>query len=245
MYSTSWYKRLLRPLGIEIKRFDFGLDIWADLSELFRRTPPNVLFDIGANCGQTSMQLARIMPKAKIFAFEPNPNVYPELKHHIARLPQVTAFQMALGGEETVIPLNICGSPLNTSVLHYSREDGTDRVIQQVEVAMDTVDHFCAAHGIESIDLLKSDVQGYDLKVLQGAKGLLETGRVQAVLCEANFHKLYDGQCSFEEIYVYLKLCGFYLAGFYDPVRENAYHIHWVDALFVRPEHFGKRFPGK
>jgi FkbM family methyltransferase len=245
MYSTSWYKRILRTLGVEIKHFDFGLDPWADLSELFRGKQAKVLFDVGANRGQTSLQMAAILPGAKILAFEPNPEVFPELQRAVADLPQVTAHPIAFGAEQTRIPLNICASSLNTSLLHYSREDGKDRIVQQVEVAVDTVDHFCIEHGIDSIDLLKTDVQGYDLKVFQGAKGMLETGRIHAVFCEVNFHKLYDGQCSFEEIYAYLKSYGFYLSGFYDAVREDAYHIYWVDALFVRPPHFGKRLPRK
>jgi len=245
MYSTSWYKRLLRPLGIEIKRFDFGLDVWADLSDLFRRKQAKVLFDIGANSGQTSMQLAAILPAPKIMAFEPNPNVFQELQRNIAHMRQVMAIPLALGEAQTQIPLNICGSAMNTSVLRYSREDGTDRIVRKVEVEMDTVDHFCLENGIESIDLLKSDVQGYDLKVLQGAKWSLERRRVQAVLCEVNFAKMYDGQCTFEELYAYLNNYGFSLSGFYDAVREDAYHIHWVDALFIRPEYFGKRLPRK
>jgi FkbM family methyltransferase len=245
MYSTSWYKRILRPLGVEIKRFDFGLDVWADLGELFRRKQAKVLFDIGANSGQTSMQLAAILPGAKIMAFEPNPDVFPELQRNLARLPQAMAIPLALGEAQTQILLNICGSALNTSVLQYAREGGTDRIVGKVEVAMDTVDHFCLENGIESIDLLKSDVQGYDLKVLQGARWLLEKGRIQAVLCEVNFAKMYDGQCTFEELYAYLKGYGFCLSGFYDAVREDAYHIHWVDALFVRPEYFGTRVARK
>ena len=241
MYSTSWYKRILRPLGIELKRFDYGLDAWADLNELFRLKPAKVVFDVGANRGQTSLQLARILPGAKILTFEPNPNIFPELQKNTLHLEQVTANQMALGNEQTRITLNITGSPLNTSLLNYSRTDGTDRIVQKTEVTMDTVDHFCMEHGIESIDLLKTDVQGYDLNVFQGAEGLLEKDRIHAVFCEVILHKIYDGQCSFEEMCACLGKYGFLLSGFYDAIREDAYHIHWMDALFIRPEYFGKR----
>jgi FkbM family methyltransferase len=244
MYSTSWYKRILRPLGVEIKRFDFGLDIWPDLVELLGRSHAKVLFDVGANRGQTSIQLAAILPEPNIFAFEPNPKMFAELERNIAGLDKVKAFQLAFGDEQGTVSLNICGDPLNTSVLKYAREGGTDRIVEKVEVPMDTVDHFCAEHGIESIDLLKTDVQGYDLNVFKGAKRLFEKERVHAVFCEVIFQKMYEGECSFEEIYAYLKSYGFRLSGFYDVVREDAYHIHWVDALFVRPEHFGKR-PGR
>ena len=121
MYSTSWYKRLLRPLGIEIKRFDFGLDPWADLGELFRGKKPGVLFDVGANRGQTTLQMASLFPGSRIMAFEPSPDVFPDLQRRIAHLPQVTATRSALGEAQTQIPLNICGSSLNTSLLRYAR----------------------------------------------------------------------------------------------------------------------------
>ncbi|MEI8340779.1 MAG: FkbM family methyltransferase [Verrucomicrobiota bacterium] len=245
MYSTRWYKRVLRNFGIELKRFEFGLDAWADLDELFRQHPAKTVFDVGANCGQTSLQLATTLPGAKIVAFEPNPNLFPELQSNLAHLPLVTTAQMALGNEQTRITLNITGSPLNTSLLNYTRQDGTDRVVQKADVAMDTVDHYCTEHGIESIDLLKTDVQGYDLNVFKGAEGLLEKGRIHAVFCEVIFHKIYDGQCSFEEIYACLAKNGFRLCGLYDAVREDSFHIHWVDALFIRPDYFGKRFSRK
>jgi FkbM family methyltransferase len=241
MYSTSWYKRILRPLGVEVKRYDFGLDPWADLASLFRTKRPKLVFDVGANLGQTSIQMTATLPSAKILAFEPNPKIFPDLQRNIAGYPQVTAYPVAFGAEQSQTLLNICGSSLNSSVLRYSREDGNDQIVDKVEVSMDTIDHFCAGRGIESIDLLKSDVQGYDLKVLQGARGLLEAGRIYAVFCEMNFHKLYEGQCSFEDLYAYLKGYGYFLCGFHDVVREEAWHIHWADALFIRPEHFGKR----
>jgi FkbM family methyltransferase len=241
MYSTSWYKRLLRRAGIEIKHFDYGLDPWADLEELFRRKRAGMMFDVGANRGQTSLQLARIAPEAKVMAFEPNPEIFPELEKNVARLSRVKAMQLAFGNEAGRVALNICGSSLNSSVLRYAREDGTDRIVREVEVAMDTVDRFCAERGIGAIDLLKTDVQGYDLKVFEGAKGMFAGEKIHAVFCEVNFHKMYDGQCSFEELYGFLTRHGFCLSGFYDAVREAGYHIHWMDALFVKPEWFGKR----
>jgi FkbM family methyltransferase len=241
MYSTSWYKRLFRTFGVEIKRFEFGLDPWADIKSIFHARPPELLFDVGANRGQTSVQLATILPDPKIMAFEPNPNVFSELQRSVARFPQVSPVQMALGEQKRRITLNLCASSVNSSVLRYSREDGADRIVDTVEVEMNTLDHFCAERGIESIDLLKTDVQGYELEVFKGAKSMLESNGIQAVFCEVNIHKLYDGQCSFEEIYTYLKGYGFNLCGFYSIVREDGWHIHWADALFIRPEHFGKR----
>ena len=228
-------------MGIELKRFDYGMDPWADLPVLFRKKPAKIVFDVGANCGQTSIQLSKLFPNANLWAFEPNPNIFPQLKQNTAPLKQVTALPMALGNRQTNMTLHITGSHLNTSLLNYTREDGTDRVVENVEVPVDTLDHFCQQHHIDSIDLLKTDVQGYDKQVLEGARELFEKNRVHAVFCEINIHKIYEDQCTFEEVYSYLTQFGFRLSGLYDLIREESFHIHWFDALFIRPEHFPKR----
>jgi len=238
MYSTPWYKRILRPLGIEVKRFAFGLDAWPDLATLFDRRRAQVIFDVGANRGQTSRQLTSTLPGAKIWAFEPNPSIFSELQRNVADLENVTTVNMALGDSQTQARLKITGSSLNTSLLTYSREDGTDRIIQEVDVPVSTLDKFCSEHGIDSVDLLKTDVQGYDLRVLQGAEQMLQAGRIHAVFSEVLFRHIYDGQCNFEDVYRYLMPFGFRFCGFYDGIREKDFHLHWADALFIRPESF-------
>lgn len=42
-----------------------------------------------------------------------------------------------------------------------------------VNVPMITIDHYCEKHGIKSIDLLKIDVEGYDVHVIEGAMSML------------------------------------------------------------------------
>lgn len=238
MYSTSWYKKLLRPLGIELKRFAFGMDPWADLSLLFERNPAKVIFDVGANRGQTSLQLASLCLEAKIWAFEPNPNLFPKLEKKVSRYERIMPMQMALGDRQTTLPLHIMGSDLNSSLLHYAREDGQDRMVQTVEVPVTTLDLFCKEKRIAPINLLKTDVQGFDLQVMKGAQGLFERDQIHAVFCEINIHKMYEHQGSFEETYAFLFANGFRLCGLYDLIREKGFHIHWCDALFIRPEHF-------
>lgn len=241
MYSTPWHKRLLRPFGIEVKRFQFGLDPWADLSELFLKKPPKVIIDAGANRGQSSRQLAALFPAAKIYAFEPNPAIFPQLQEAVRDLAAVAPFQMALGDRPETTTLKITGSPLNTSLLTYSREDGTDRVVKEVEVKVETLERFCQTHSLGSIDLLKSDVQGFDLRLFQGAGSLLTAGRIQAIFTEVLFHPIYQEQANFQEILAFLLGHGFRFCGFYDAIRERDFHIQWADALFVRPEYFAGR----
>jgi FkbM family methyltransferase len=43
-------------------------------------------------------------------------------------------------------------------------------VVAETPVTVTTLDEYCAANGIERIDLLKNDTQGYELEVLRGAE---------------------------------------------------------------------------
>ena len=197
---------------------------------------------MGANSGQTSLQLASLFPEADLWAFEPNPNILPALKRNTAHLKKARVLPMALGSEQANMTLHVTGCDLNTSLLRYEREDGADSVVQKVEVPVDTLDHFCAQEGIDSIGLLKTDVQGYDLHVMEGGRSLLEQNRVHAIFCEIYIHKAYEGQRTFLETYSFLEKYGFRLCGLYDLIREQSFHVQWFDALFIRPDDFPKRF---
>lgn len=238
MYSTPFYKRLLRRFGIEIKRFHFGQDPWADLVTLLHGRRGATLFDVGANVGQTCLQLAAFFPNASIHAFEPNPEIFERLASNISRSPSISAWNMALGDAPGRLPLKVTGSSLNTSLLSYSRVDGSDRVIREVEAPVETLDYFCAARGIQSIDLLKCDAQGFDLKVFRGGEKLFRDRLVDAVFCEVMFREIYAGQCYFEDIHACMNEHGFKFCGFYDIVREGEFRIHWADALYILPERF-------
>ena len=48
------------------------------------------------------------------------------------------------------------------------------------------MDTFCSEHSIDNIDLLKTDVEGFDLVVLQGSRLMLQKRAVKFVLVEFN-----------------------------------------------------------
>jgi FkbM family methyltransferase len=59
--------------------------------------------------------------------------------------------------------------------------------------------------------LIKIDVQGYEDKVIRGGEKLI--GRAKVLIIEASFHKLYEGQPLFDEIYSSLREIGFRYIG--------------------------------
>ena len=98
-----------------------------------------------------------------------------------------------------------------------------------------TVDSFCRDRNIGTIDILKSDTQGYDLEVFKGCRRMIEENRIRMVYSEVTFSNHYRGQPSFDEVFRFLLDRRFALVAFY------TFHFQerlagWTDALFINRE---------
>jgi FkbM family methyltransferase len=237
--AATLLKRFLRGFGVELKRTAYGLDPWLDLEALLAPTREPTILDIGANLGQTTRQLAAISPGARIWAFEPNSEIFPELVRNVAGLPRVTPVNAALGAAEATASLKVTGASVNASLLAYNRPTGIDSVKKELSVSVKTLDDFAEKEHLANIHLLKTDTQGYDLQVLSGAARMFRERRIRAVFAEVLFTRFYQEQAEFHEIYALLHGHGLRLSGFYNIARETGLDIDWADALFVLPEERG------
>jgi FkbM family methyltransferase len=104
------------------------------------------------------------------------------------------------------------------------------------EVKVDSLDNYAAANKINRIDILKMDVQGYELHVLQGAKDILSQQKVDLIYSEIWFTAAYQGQALYEDIALYLRNFGYCTFGIYNTHWDTAIHGRnlWGDAIFVK-----------
>ena len=66
---------------------------------------------------------------------------------------------------------------------HHSLGDtSVSPTVEKIDVEVDTVDRYCASNGIERIDFLKIDVEGFEEDVLRGATTMLKRKSVGIVL---------------------------------------------------------------
>jgi len=79
----------------------------------------------------------------------------------------------------------------------------------QIAVPVVTLDDFCAEQGIEAVDYLHADVQGFELPMLRGAAKLLSEGRIGVLLTEVCFDPLYHGQSRYHEVCAALDRYGY------------------------------------
>lgn len=112
-----------------------------------------------------------------------------------------------------------------------------------IDIETTTIEAFCQKEGITEIDFLKVDVQGADLKVLQGAKEILESC-VLAIQAEVLFCELYQNQPLFGDVDRFLREREFTLFSLPVAFRHrqvspivseiNPGQLLWGDAVYIR-----------
>jgi FkbM family methyltransferase len=141
-----------------------------DLLQLSRWVHPGaVVFDIGANFGYYSISLASAMQRAgHIFAFEPCKMTFSRLSTNIA-----------LNHLESLITAIPCGLSESRGLAYLDQIDGNSGAatlsahVEGEAIEVDTLDHFCEANDVHGVDVIKVDVEGSELRVIEGARATL------------------------------------------------------------------------
>lgn len=160
----------------------------------------NHILDIGAWVGTWSMAMNKYC--GRVVAFEPDPLHYECLVKNVTE--DIETHQLAVGQENKMISL--------------SNDDFTQsrRVVGEGTIPMVTVDSL----SIDDVDLIKIDVEGYEMEVLKGATETLKN--IQYLMIELNNNTKKYGSSN-AEIERYLLKTGF---------RELM--SHWPDKVYYR-----------
>jgi FkbM family methyltransferase len=123
-----------------------------------------VVVDGGANIGIYSEFLSRCVgPTGVVHSFEPSPENFKHLREATQRLPNVRANCAAIGAKSGVAQLYVSDA-LNVDHRVYASSEELRRAISIEMLALD--DYFQPG---ETVDLIKLDLQGYELHALRGA----------------------------------------------------------------------------
>ena len=235
--------RILKPLiGYEITRVEFGRDLWSDVKTILAADEIKTVFDVGANEGQSARAFLRHFPAAQIYSFEPTPATFQALRHFAQTQPRVTPVNQALGEAPGKVELNENAFHQTNSILPAnlrSEEYLGAWVIncqRKIEVQMTTLDAYCRQESVTGIDLLKMDVQGFELFVLKGAQEFLSTRRIGCIVLEVSFISLYENQASPQDLITLLAGHRYDLMGFYDFAHSATKRLMWCEMLFA-PHH--------
>jgi len=127
-----------------------------------------VIIDVGANVGIFSKLSRDLYPQASIYSIEPIINTFECLKKNFENDSRVQIFNMALGDSKRKQRMSF--SNQNSEI---SKIDSKGNII----VDMQSLDEFVRINKIKKIDLLKIDTEGFEQRVLLGAKEALAITR--------------------------------------------------------------------
>ncbi len=176
------------------------------------------IVDIGANRGQFTLISRRVFPKARIYSFEPLEEPAKIFKQIFDKDPEIYLFPYAIGKAKTTAAIHVTKDDDSSSLLPITKTQSnmfpgaTEKETRQVLVS--PLSQLIDPASIPSASLLKIDVQGYELDVLQGCEDVLQ--KFSHLYIECSFIELYEGQALAHQIIAWLEQRNFILSGIHN-----------------------------
>jgi FkbM family methyltransferase len=232
----------IQMLGFELRprpRPWWVNDPWLAQRRLLRGVPHPVIFDVGANMGQTLENYAAVFPTATIHSFEPFPESFRNLQETASRYDGAVAHELALAdaaGERTFF-VNPEWHTRNSLLprpadgRRYYRAGA--ELAPTLTVRAETLDAFCAEHAVDHINILKLDVQGGETLVLRGAQGLLSREAIDLIFTEVMFVPHYEGGPLFHHLWQQLEEKRYSFFNLFDIIVATNGQLRYANGLFL------------
>jgi FkbM family methyltransferase len=218
------------------------------MSRIKERHPdfvPRTIVDVGANRGDWTVGVRSVFPTANFFMLEASPDKDAVLKDVISshftnedtnsgRAGYSIAVMSASANE--TIPFFQGGDTGNSMFRENTHYYENDTPVMRISSTLD-LEVEASFVDIETVDILKIDVQGAELMVLRGGPKVLEAATF--VQLESGSIEYNAGGCCFYEIDEILRSHGFYLYDIgelaYNPTFFKTSGVGQFDILYVKP----------
>ena len=200
--------------GIDLHIFLFGNFQDHIFNHKLYQLPKNaVIFDIGANIGDTTLNFAKLVKQGKVYAFEPTDYAWQKLIRNVSLNPSLY---------HRIIPYKVFiadETKDNSDLIAYSswKVDSHDKKshpyhgglpMSATNTASITLDDFCTREKISRVDLIKIDTDGHECSVLKGAIKTLSMHK-PAIIFEISQYTLIEEGKTFEWLWHLLSSVGY------------------------------------
>ncbi len=163
----------LRPRisGVEKKLFLSG-EYEPDVRSMIKQTlvPGDVAVDIGAHIGHhTATMLQRVGPSGRIFALEPAPDRFAMITRNFGNRSNVQILQVGASDEDSKALLS--DTPRRSPFVSSTPTDHT------IEIRTITIATLMKEKSVQTIDLIKIDIEGHECKAIMGAAPCIDSIR--------------------------------------------------------------------
>ena len=241
--NLALYKIRLRKLFVSLthpscwRGLSIGVAPSVEHLSVLRSLKVDGIIDVGANRGQFTLACRLAKPGIPVVAFEPIPDEARTFRKVHGQATHVTLIESALGESTDTATLHLSKSADSSSLLPIGQRQTeyfrNTAEVGTIMVRVQRLDDLSAHWHGRSSQLLKLDVQGYELNVLRGSVKTLEL--CNYVYAECSEVELYEGQALKQEVSDFLKSCGFIETGFFNAEFKDSQLIQ-ADYLFEKSE---------
>ena len=242
---------ILNIFGISIEKIDPELknrlsfdDIYKNIFKIYDKP---IIFDIGANQGQSIDRFSRLFNNPIIHAFEPIKFEYEHLIRKYKKNKNIILNNFAVGDKEETNTIYVAKKTGNSSfykINHNSKwlkkrseqfnTSPENYAKNKQKVKVTTIDKYCRINNIQNIDLLKIDTQGYENKILSGSKKILKKNIISIIETEIIFDNTYQKYLTFSDIEKFLLPNNFRFCGL-NTINNNLFEglLFSADLMYV------------
>lgn len=226
------------------------------LENLHRLLYPGIIFVvIGANIGKYPFVANKILKKSSIYAIEPEPFRFSKLKENcqkweILSSNSLYALQIAMSAHDGQTSFYITNSPVSGGFFQRDISELKEQQNSTVKWEEITVDSYKMDTLFKAIepDLIRIDIRGSELQVLQGSTNILKQGKAK-FLIELNHNNSPENQKNNVDVYNFMNSFGYSPKDFYGQVlfiNPKKSLIHGVKRIYrqIIPESFRRQIKG-
>ncbi len=203
-----------------------------------------IIFDVGANDGESIKRFRKIFPNLKIYSFEPDDKIFERLKKKYSNIKNIYLNNFGLSNKDgtqkfysysydkmsSLIPLEVDSKLYKSRKIakNSDKDFETEKMVQLYKL-----DSFANEKNISRINVLKIDVQGCEPEVIEGAYDYIKKNKIDIIELEIILGFGYSKSISFYDVEKYLSKSGYRLIAINHDSNVISYSNYQVDLIYV------------